>query len=432
MYKLSLENWPAYFLFLLPIAIITGPFFSDLLTIIITMWFIYKIFKNKIIFDGYIKKNIFIFFILFNVYLILSSSLSNYPLFSLKSSVLYFRFYILAFAIGYIFDNYTNAKKYFLYSLVFSILLIFFSAIFDLIFIKNFFKNINPIAGDLYRVSGLFGDELIMGSIFKKFIVVSFVLIILLNKFKIIFQNQLLLIILVVLSMFTILISGERISVFMFGLFLIFSGYILRNKINVLKILSFLLIFLLIVLTFFSEVRTRIISDTYNQLLGNDTFGNSLSKEFKENPKEQKQFEENFIYLSVHHDAHARTALRMFAAKPFFGHGPNNFRNICKDYEYNMYSCTTHPHNIFLQLLSETGIFGLMFILIGIFYVFYILKKKTNYNNNTSIKIISIYMLIYFIPFLPSGNFFNNFVNINFYMLIGIYINLLNNNKNKL
>lgn len=431
MPKLSLKNWPAYFLSLMPIAIISGPFFSDLITIIIVFWFIYKILNSKELFNKYIKNRIFLFFIVFNVCLVISSCLSSYTLFSLKSSLFYFRFYFLAFAICYIFDYYNNAKKYLLYSLSFSILLIFFSAIFDLIFIKNFFKSVNLIAGEQYRVSGLFGNELIMGSIFKKLVVALLVLIITLKKFKIIFLNQFLLITLVGLIFSIILISGERVAILMFGLFMLSSGYILRKKLNILKIFFFQLIFLIILLTTFSELQTRVIKDTYYQIQGKDLSDNSIAKEFKEKTREQKQYNENFIYLSIHHDAHARTALRMFSAKPIFGHGPNNFRNICKNYEYNQYSCTTHPHNNFLQLLSETGISGFIFLLIAIFFVLHNIKKK-NHNNDLSLKIISAFILIYFIPFIPSGNFFNNYVNINFYMLVGIYIYLLNRKENKL
>ena len=37
------------------------------------------------------------------------------------------------------------------------------SAFYDLIFIKDFYKNVNIDLGQTYRISGLFGDEWIMG-----------------------------------------------------------------------------------------------------------------------------------------------------------------------------------------------------------------------------------------------------------------------------
>ena len=40
------------------------------------------------------------------------------------------------------------------------------------------------------------------------------------------------------------------------------------------------------------------------------------------------------------------------------------FRQKCSDDRYNsgINSCTTHPHNFLLQVLSETGLIGLLFI----------------------------------------------------------------------
>ena len=51
--KITLKDWPVYLLFLLPFALISGPFFSDLFIIIIDIWFLIKIFKNNDL-----KKNI--------------------------------------------------------------------------------------------------------------------------------------------------------------------------------------------------------------------------------------------------------------------------------------------------------------------------------------------------------------------------------------
>ena len=125
---------------------------------------------------------------------------------------------------------------------------------------------------------------------------------------------------------------------------------------------------ILVLLLSFDNLRGRVIDETFEQVTNNE-------KLFDNKGNEIKRDLEKFVYLSVHHDAHARSAVQMFLSKPIFGHGPKNFRNICKDYEYNQFSCTTHPHNIYLQLLSETGLIGLVFLLFAIASIVFLLKK---------------------------------------------------------
>ena len=55
MQNISLKDWPIYSLFLLPVAIISGPFLSDLFLIIIDLWFLHKIIIDKTIQEKYIK-----------------------------------------------------------------------------------------------------------------------------------------------------------------------------------------------------------------------------------------------------------------------------------------------------------------------------------------------------------------------------------------
>ena len=62
--KITLKDWPVYLLFLLPFALISGPFFSDLFIIIIDIWFLIKIFKNNDLKKKYL--NNYFFFIFYN------------------------------------------------------------------------------------------------------------------------------------------------------------------------------------------------------------------------------------------------------------------------------------------------------------------------------------------------------------------------------
>ena len=59
----------------------------------------------------------------------------------------------------------------------------------------------------------------------------------------------------------------------------------------------------------------------------------------------------------------------MFLDNKIFGVGMKNFRNYCSDdkYQVSKLSCSTHPHNTYIQILTETGLFGFLFILVLLF-----------------------------------------------------------------
>ena len=89
-------------------------------------------------------------------------------------------------------------------------------------------------------------------------------------------------------------------------------------------------------------------------------------------------------------------AFKMFINNPFTGVGINNYKYVCNNYEiYNNlmknYNCASHPHNIYLQWLTEGGVIVFLFFLIYLIYLFIFIFKN---NNNYVLKTISVTSLI--------------------------------------
>ena len=111
--------------------------------------------------------------------------------------------------------------------------------------------------------------------------------------------------------------------------------------------------------------------------------------------------------------------------------GVKKFREVCKvpKYNYSRLTCSTHPHNLPLQLISETGIFSFCIYLIINIFVWYLLLKslflklgsRKKFLNNFQISLlINIAILIW--PLAPNGNFFNNWLSILIYYPVGFLL----------
>jgi O-antigen ligase len=123
----------------------------------------------------------------------------------------------------------------------------------------------------------------------------------------------------------------------------------------------------------------------------------------------------------------------MFLDNPLFGQGVNSFSKLCslEKFKKDNGLCTTHPHNSYLQLLSETGLLGFLFIFLIFFMIskfffikiFFARKKKFDITKYQSIKYISLLAIfINLWPLSPNGSFFNNWLSSMYYYPIGFYL----------
>ena len=90
--------------------------------------------------------------------------------------------------------------------------------------------------------------------------------------------------------------------------------------------------------------------------------------------------------------------------------------------------CGNHPHNFYLQLFGETGLFGLI---LGTLMIFYIIKQSIVCKDIYKIKNLSHYYFIIpialFFPISQHGSFFGQWGNL--FIWIAIAFALANNQK---
>ena len=129
----------------------------------------------------------------------------------------------------------------------------------------------------------------------------------------------------------------------------------------------------------------------------------------------RKKFAENSLYFKLY-----KSGISVFKNNQIFGVGNKNYRiETCdekKNKENKEYYCLTHPHQIYIELLSEHGIFGTIIILSIIFYlIFRLLRQIAKSQNYLQIGTF-IFIMINFIPLIPSGSFFSDF-NLTLFMI---------------
>jgi hypothetical protein len=373
---------------LLPIGLLISTGVSEVIVILLSVIFlIYSISKNNFY---WLKNKYFYLLILIWFSLIINFIFSKNQELALFRSFGFIKYIIYIFAINYLLNKDKNHQILFIF-LSFLVLLTTFDIYFEYINKKNIlgFQSSDPtriasfLRKELKIAHFLLGICLIsIGYYFDRF-----------NKsYKLIILGYALLL-LVLISIF---LTGERAN--SIKSFICIFSFILLVK-NNLKFKAILLIIVMIlpILIYFSSERIKGRFDIYlPKKHGNENF----LKTFKES----------------HHAAHYYTAFEIFKSYPFFGIGNKNFREECSNEKYNNKSytrinerCSTHPHQIYLELISEHGIIGSIIILFVIFYS--VFKSFINFNKKQNpIQLGAIlFVTSTFIPLIPSGSFFTSF-----------------------
>ena len=425
-----------YIISLIPAALITGPFLPDLIVSFCAVVCLYMSFKNKfnLIFNHWIVKLLIFFWL----YLLIKSLLNDEENYSILRSAFYIRYILFSVLICFIYNYDQKFKKIFFKFTTFTFLILSLHAYiqhffnldllalnfndfsvkqnFSVIYNSNLdesIKHFNRVPID-YRISSLFGAESIMGSYVEKILPIYLGLMFLNKKSsKYIFF--------IVLFYFLIIVSGERAALALSLLFIFI--FVLSVNLNIKKKSKFFGIFFVIGLLIFlnPNIKNRIIDNTLKNLT-------EIKVQSTSNKDKSSKSSFNLNFFSLGHQGHYKSAFNIFLDNPIFGIGIKEFRYECKNPKYlDKYSCSSHPHNTYLQLLSETGIVGFSFIFfIFLFLSYQIFKiiffRRLNNKLSKHYKCFLIGLFINFWPIIPTGSFFNNWISICYFLSLGFFL----------
>jgi hypothetical protein len=463
---LNFENYLQLLVLCIPILLISGPFLPDFFLTISSLSFIFFVFLKKKIHLFYNK--IFLYFLIFLLICIISSIFSDYREKSLITSLAYIRFGIFIIAIKFLINKKNNFVKN-LYNLLFIIFILFF---FDSILQKISGFNIFGWQSPYSRITSFFHHDIKLGGYILR-LTPLLVALAIYNKKKI---NIILFI--SILSLIISFLSGER-TAFFLNLFFFIAFFFITNLKKVTKFLLVLstIIFLSFIVSVDATLKFRLYESLFNQL-------NFLNKE----PFYAEVVDHNGVSRSVHRDStivprvyimYLETSIQIWSDNPYLGSGPRTYQFKSSEPKYfrqsdhagyvayrdkinsaieeiqkanrpefknkidelawkkglgfidgnydgftNISGANSHPHHIYLQLLSETGIFG--FCIIIALLIFCFLKIFTKMQ--VYYKCIILGIVINLFPFTLSGNFFNNWLSILFFFPIG-FLYIKNTNK---
>tara|TARA_Y100000768_G_C23928929_1_gene659027 strand:+ start:140 stop:1360 length:1221 start_codon:yes stop_codon:yes gene_type:complete len=366
---------------ILPISIIIGSSISLINILIIDISFLILIINSKNF--TFLKNKTLKYFIFLYIYLIFNSFISLDYTEGIHRNLGFLRMIILFVAFNYFFNLEDFSNR------VFKIWLLILVTVLIDIYIESYFgRNILGF-GESYgnRVVSFFKDEPIVGGYVYSFylLIIGF----LFCYFK--KDNKYFIILFSLIFLFSIILTGERSN--SIKAFIGISFLLLIYKEFSFKFKTLTLVFF-IFLIFISILNSPFLKSRFVKQLIPIVNTNNIYY---------------YLYNSGFH---------VFKENIFFGVGNKNYRiKTCnKEFQNSpeednfKFVCSTHPHQIYFEFLAEHGLIGSI-ILFFIFFKLIFFKIKEMFKSENYIYFGSlIYLILTFMPILPSGAFFSDYL----------------------
>jgi O-antigen ligase len=389
------SNYINYIIILYLICYVIGPAPINIFVTLLSLLSILIIFKNLLSFK--IEKENF-FILVFIIYIVtkeLFSANFNYDILSTLR-------YLIIFISLYFIKSEKIKSNYFI-------------SLFILLIVIDgylqFFHGTNILGYSKYanvRLTGFFNDEPILGSFLMKFIFPFLGILYFVNK-----KYKILFLIFIVSIYLLIFLTGERMAFIQstFGIILILF-YLFFTKNISFNIKSYLTLIFIIIGFVLIILSNKNINDRYKSTIHNILNINDIIYD-----NEIKSSEKSYI-LNFY------TGLKLFSNKPIFGNGFRYYNTNCKDEfddEYLLLGCSTHPHNIYIEILSDHGLIGLIIFILFLFNLFI---KNFSMWNSRYFDGFAITSLVMSFPLFTSQSIFSSHYGSIFFLFI--YLTYLN------
>ena len=405
-------NIQKYLIFFLPISLIIGSAAININIVLIDIIFLIFFFFKKIDLKKIVKKTLILIFL----FLLINNLFSLHTDLSLRGTLGLIKHILLFLALVTFFEQNSIHRNVFYKIILFTVLAVSIDTLVQYSFGMSITGSI-PQESHGYRLSGPFGTEYVVGAYLSKLLYIGFIAIYLNSQKNIYIFSYLIWIVGI------ILLTNERSAFYisilsLFGLLVLFRGSIGSKFIIICVVIS--LGFIL----FMSDpgFKKKYIDHTIHEF----GFDEKLHKNGKHGDIEYTSF------FDSRYGAHFLTSYEIFKDHYIIGSGIKTFRKVCenKKYEnikskYSFARCNTHPHNFYLEILSESG--GVIFISFIVFIGTILIRLFQKYikdKNPITVASICLYFVLFW-PIQTTGSFFSTFNGV--FYFIGLAVIFLSN-----
>jgi len=410
---------------LIPLGFIVGNSFLN--TNIILLILFSLIFFKKKIFDikiNFLDKLICVYFaytILVALIHLLESywlKLENFNVEIIYKTFFYLRYFLLYFTIRYLVEKDLINFKWFFITSTFFCLFVSFDIIFQFFFKRDIFgyEIIN-----IRKLAGPFGEELIAGGYIQRFFL--FFIYLFSNHFSKKKLNYYSLVFSIII--FTgILLSGNRIPFVLLVitvLLLIFFDKKIRIKMILFLTIGFFT-FLSLLNNFQVKVNYQAFLFQAEKLIN---ISLSLNDTIESKRADRLKLPEHFNEF--------QTFYGTWLMNKYTGGGIRSFRFNCPNREYRSLNerdeCNIHPHNYYLEVLTDLGLIGLIILCVlfsSIFYATFVKKYffKTRFVESDTITPFIFIFIAEVFPLKSTGSFFTTSNSVFLFLIISILVSL--------